>query len=477
MIASFAQELTRTLLLQDHNTRIVVLATTLLGLAAGAVGSFTLLRRRALMGDALSHAMTPGIGLAFLLAPVFGADGKSLLVLLGGAGVSGVIGTLAILLIRHQTRLAEDAALGIVLSVFFGAGLAILGVVQQASGGHAAGLESFILGKTASITTADAQSIAISGLMVTAALVLTYKELKLICFDQSYAAARGYPTLGLDIALMSMVVLVTVVGLQAVGLILMIALLVIPAAAARFWVSGVGQMTLLSSFLGAASCMAGALISALAPNLPSGATIVLVAAALFFASFALGRNRGVWVRTVHRWATERRTDRHHVLRGIYELLESRCAAVRGGNLRGLDLHSQELQVTLPELLALRSWSSKRLSRELRRSQRDGLLECANGLIWLTDRGWTEAQRVTREHRLWELYLIAHADVAPGRVDRDAERIEHVLEPEMIGQLERLLRQSPGGSKVPSSPHGLSAASLTAVPEALGQAARQQGAER
>lgn len=477
MSASFVQELTRTLLLQDHNTRIVVLATTLLGLAAGAVGSFTLLRRRALMGDALSHAMLPGIGLAFLLAPAFGADGKSLLVLLGGAGVSGVIGTLTILLIRHQTRLAEDAALGIVLSVFFGAGLAILGVVQQASGGHAAGLESFILGKTASITTADALWIAVAGLIASVGLLIAYKELKLICFDQGYAAARGYPTLGLDVALMSLVVLITVVGLQAVGLILMIALLVIPAAAARFWVSGVGQMTLLSSMLGATSCLVGALISALAPNLPSGATIVLVAAGLFFISFALGTNRGVWVRTAHRWATERRTDRHHVLRGIYEILEARSPALRAGRLRELDLDSQEWRVAMQELLGLRSWSPQRLSRELRRSHRDGLLQYADGWITLTDRGWAEAQRVTREHRLWELYLIAHADVAPGRVDRDAERIEHVLEPEMIGQLERLLRQSPGGSKVPGSPHRLSSAALAAGSEVSAPSLGQQGAER
>ncbi len=413
MIASFAQELTRTLSMQDHNTRVVVLATTLLGLAAGAVGSFTLLRRRALMGDALSHAMLPGIGLAFLLAPMLGADGKSLLVLLGGAGVSGAIGTLAILLIRHQTRLQEDAALGIVLSAFFGAGLAILGVVQQASGGHAAGLESFILGKTASITTADATWIAVSGLVATVMLMLAYKELKLFCFDQGYAAARGYPTLGLDVTLMSVVVLITVVGLQAVGLILMIALLVIPAAAARFWVTGVGQMTLLSSVLGAISCMSGSLISALAPDLPSGATIVLVAAGLFFASFLLGSNRGVLVRTAHRWSTNRRTDRHHVLRGIYELMESRSASLRGGNLKDLDRQSQELRVTTQELLNLRSWSPQRLSRELRRSRRDGLLEQTGDWITLTDRGWAEAQRVTREHRLWELYLIAHADVAPG----------------------------------------------------------------
>src|SRR5690606_17888487 len=118
-------------------------------------------------------------------------------------------------------------------------------------------------------------------------------------------------------------------------------------------------------------------------------------------------NRGVWVRMTHRWATQRRTDRHHVLRGIYEMMESRSPAIRNGDLKELDLRARELQVTTEELLNVRSWSLQRLSRELRRSRRDGLLEQTGDAIALTERGWAEAQRITREHRLWELYLISH----------------------------------------------------------------------
>lgn len=444
----------RTLLLQDHNTRVVVLATTLLGLAAGAVGSFTLLRRRALMGDALSHAMLPGIGLAFLLAPPLGLDGKSLPVLLAGAATSGALGTLAILFIRHQTRLGEDAALGIVLSVFFGAGLAILGLVQQASEGHAAGLESFILGKTASITTTDAFWIMVCGVVAVGILALGFKELTLLCFDPGYTAARGYPALGLDIALMGAVVLITVVGLQAVGLILMIALLVIPAATARFWVTQVRSLTILSALIGAVSCMTGALASALAPDLPSGATIVLVAASLFFISLLIGPQRGFLIRLRDRRATRRRTDRQHVLRGAYELLEARSPQpAPAAPPAGLPPNRT---VSTGDLLALRSWSPARMLRALRRCQRDGLLSLQGDTLTLTDAGWEQASRATREHRLWELYLIAHADVAPGRVDRDAEQIEHVLEPEMIRELEALLSQSTGTRRVPGSPHRLPA---------------------
>jgi manganese/zinc/iron transport system permease protein len=457
-----AQALLRTILLQDHNTRVVVIATTLLGLAAGAIGSFTLLRRRALMGDALSHAMLPGIGIAFLVAPAMGLPAKSLPVLLGGAAASGLIGTMAILVIRHQTRLKEDAALGIVLSVFFGLGLAILGLVQQTSGGHAAGLESFIYGKTASITTADAYGIAATALVTILAVVLLFKELTLLCFDEGYAASRGYSVVLLDVGLMASVVLITVVGLQAVGLILMIALLVIPAAAARFWTSRIYPMMILASVLGAASCLSGSLISAAVPDLPSGATIVLAAAALFFLSLMLGPQRGVVFRLLHHRAMRRKTDRQHVLRGLYEVIEARRhnplkvdsgRVTHDGNDGGThDGNDDALRVSTSELLGMRSWSRKRLAGELRRCEADGLIRRYQDEVRLTDQGWEAAKRATREHRLWELYLITHADVAPGRVDHDAERIEHVLEPAMITELEQLLPASQRSLLVPDCPH-------------------------
>lgn len=437
----------RTLTLQDHNTRVVVIATTLLGFAAGAIGSFTLLRRRALMGDALSHAMLPGIGIAFLVAPTFGLQAKSLPVLLGGAVISGLVGTLAILLIRHQTRLKEDAALGIVLSVFFGAGLAILGLVQQTPGGHSAGLESFIYGKTASVTTHDAMWIAGTAAVTIFIVMLLLKELTLLCFDDGFAAARGFSVVLLDIVLMSSVVLVTVVGLQAVGLILMIALLVIPAAASRFWVNRIIPMLWLSSMIGAVSCLGGSLLSAGVAELPSGATIVLTASLLFFMSLLLGTERGMVMRVIHRRSMKLKTDRQHVLRGLYEIIE----AYRS-NAEAIDAEKTQPVVAIADLFATRTWSPLRLKRELRRCGDDGLIAINDGVIRLTPSGWKAANRATREHRLWELYLITHADVAPGRVDHDAERIEHVLEPEMIAELEQLLPLESVPFQVPNCPH-------------------------
>ena len=240
----------RVLLLEDYNTRIVVFGAAVLGCAAGIVGCFTLLRKRALMGDAISHATLPGIALAFICANLVGWDDKSLPLLLAGATVTGLIGVGVILTLRNLTRLKEDAALGVVLSVFFGAGIALLGVVQQMETGHAAGLESFIFGKTASMGASDAKLISAAALVCLVVCVAVYKEFKLLCFDESFAGSRGFPVIVLDLVLMSTVVVISIVGLQAVGLILMVALLIIPAAAARFWTEKLWQMLVIASLLG-----------------------------------------------------------------------------------------------------------------------------------------------------------------------------------------------------------------------------------
>lgn len=436
----------RVLLLEDYNTRVVLLGTSLLGFAAGAVGSFTLLRQRALMGDALSHATLPGIGLAFVLATLAGRDGKSLAVLLFGATVSGVLGLAAILFIRKATRLKEDAALGIVLSVFFGAGVAVLGVAQQMKTGHAAGLEAFVYGKTASMGPFDAELIGAAGAIVTIVCLLLFKELKLLCFDESFAASRGYPVLALDIVLMALVVTVTIIGLQAVGLILMIALLVIPACAARFWTEEMSVMTLASAVLGAMSAFLGAAMSAVLPRLPSGAMIVVVAAVVFAISMFLAPARGLLARAIGRKRLDAKVHRQHLLRAIYESLEVRDLAPQ------LDRPQKSASVSIGDLVPLRSWSRRQLDSYIQRAVAQGLAGRDASEVWLSALGSREAAKYVHDHRLWELYLMKYADVAPSQVDRGADAIEHVLDADMVAELESLVRQRTAPQRIPPSPH-------------------------
>lgn len=436
------------LLLKDYNTRVVVLGVTLLGAAAGMVGSFTLLRKRALMGDALSHATLPGIGLAFVIANRMGADGKSLPILLCGATVTGLIGLGVVLILRHSTRLKEDTALGAVLSVFFGGGVALLGVIQQMREGHAAGLESFIYGKTASMGIRDVQLIAVAALGCMAACILLFKELKLLCFDGQFAGSRGFPAVRLDVVLMGLVVTVCIVGLQAVGLILVIALLIIPAAAARFWTEKMWVMFFISGCLGAVGGMVGAGMSAVFARLPSGAMIVLVCTAFFLMSMVFGTSRGMLVRWLQRSRLNRSIDRQHLLRAAYELTEPVQGSFAYSNNQNSIL--ERASVSMQDLMGKRSWSSKRLGRAIHRAQRAGLIIRNGDGVALTAEGTVEAARLTRQHRLWEIFLITYADVAPSRVDREADAIEHVLEPELVRELESLLDQQ--DLVVPPSPH-------------------------
>jgi manganese/zinc/iron transport system permease protein len=428
----------------SHNTVVVTLGVTLLGAASGVIGSFTLLRKRALVGDVLSHAMLPGIALAFIFGTLVWGDGKSLTLLRTGGLVFGLIGLGAVVLIRNTTKLKEDAALGIVLSVFFGFGIAVLGVAQNIKGGSAAGLESFIYGKTASMTTPDARFIAVVGALSCWYGWVLFKEFALVCFDQSFAGATGAPVVALDLAMMSLVAFITIAGLQAVGLILMVAMLIIPPAAARFWTERLGAMMWIAAGVGAVSGAYGAYLSAGLPDLPAGAVIVLVAAGLFLFSMLFGSARGVALRLFRHVQLTRRIERQHLLRAMFEVYEH--AGVE-------DHHDANARATFEHLRAARSWSEADLRKALKRAARDKHVVALSPTHWrLTKPGLIEAARLTRNHRLWEMYLITHADIATSHVDRDADAVEHVLGQEMVSELEALLTRSGGAVSVPPSPH-------------------------
>ena len=309
-------------LLRNYNTRLVVICTLLLGCACGLMGGFLLLRKRSLMGDTLSHATLPGVCSAFIFAVLLGGEGKSLPLLMFGATITGVLGCAAVLFIRNHSRIKDDAAMGIVLSVFFGAGVALLTIATKLPGGSAAGLESFIYGKTASMVLADFWILTSVTCTVLCVSVICFKEFCLLCFDDAFASAQGLPVKMLDVLLLGLVTAVTVAGLQAVGLILIIAFLITPAAAARFWVGRLDRMLVLSALIGGISGWLGASVSALLPNMPAGALIVLVAASCFLFSMVFGSERGVFVRFYRQRRLKTGIGRQHLLRALYEILEA-----------------------------------------------------------------------------------------------------------------------------------------------------------
>lgn len=286
----FLQALT---LRAGYNATLVTLGATAFGLAAGLAGTFLTLRRRALVADAMAHATLPGVVLAFVAMVALGGEGRALPGLMAGAAVTAALGFLAVEALAARTRLPEDAAIGAVLSVGFGLGVVLLTAVQGMQAGQQAGLQGFLLGSTAGMLRSEAVTVALGGAAVAAALFALRRPLTMVAFDAGHAATMGLPVRALDLALLALVLAITVTGLRIVGVVLVVAMLVIPAVAARFWSDRAFRVGLLAAALGGLSAWIGAALSAAMPDMPTGPVIVLVAAAVLTLSFVLGPARGI----------------------------------------------------------------------------------------------------------------------------------------------------------------------------------------
>jgi manganese/zinc/iron transport system permease protein len=285
-------------LFTDYTLRTVALGSATLGLVSGSLGAFAVLRRQSLLGDAVSHAALPGIALAFLLT-----GSKAPLVLVLGAAVAGWLATLAVMAIVRTTRIKYDSALGIVLSVFFGVGLVLLTVIQKRPDATQAGLDRFLFGQAAGLLERDVVTMVVLGGPTLFILAALWKEMKLLSFDPGYGASLGFPMRGLDILLTALLVVAIVVGLQTVGVVLMSAMVVAPAAAARQWTDRLGFMVLLAAGFGALAGVTGAVISSEVERLPTGPTIVLCVTAIVIFSLFLAPRRGL----LRRWIDDHRS--------------------------------------------------------------------------------------------------------------------------------------------------------------------------
>ena len=285
-----------TLIHLDYTLMIVGIGAALLGTVSGALGTYAVLRRQSLLGDAISHAALPGIAIAFLLT-----GSKTPLILIFGAAVAGWLGTLLIMSIVRLTRIKYDSVLAIVLSTFFGFGLVLHTLIQRTGNANQAGLGTFLFGQAATILESDILTIGILGGIALIVMLVFWKELKLLVFDEGFAASIGFPTRALDILLTSLLVIAIVLGLQAVGAVLMSAMLVAPAVAARQWTNRLRLMVFLAACFGAFAGISGTIISSTASRIPTGPTIVLCATVVVGFSIAFAPNRGlVWDQIRHR---------------------------------------------------------------------------------------------------------------------------------------------------------------------------------
>jgi manganese/zinc/iron transport system permease protein len=366
----------------DYTLAVVGLGSTILGLVSGILGSFAVLRKQSLLGDAISHAALPGICLGFLVTM-----DKSPLFLVLGAITTGWIGALLVSIIVKNTVIKQDAALGVVLSVFFGFGLVLLTLIQTLPTASQSGLESFLFGSAATLLKSDVIVMSALGLIVLLLTAVFWKEFKLISFDTEFAASLGLPTNKLDIFLNTLIVVSIVIGLQTVGVVLMSALIIAPAAAARQWTDNLARMVLLSGFFGALSGCIGSLLSASIPKLPTGPTIVLTISVCVFISLLFAPNRGLI------WGYIRHLKDRNNIRAKTMLANLRLFSERDTD----PFHLHELSA----LTAIGRGPAKKAMRELKEK---GLVVNPEGNLWgLTKKGLEEAKKVEQD-----MFGVAHA---------------------------------------------------------------------
>ena len=409
-----------------YNTRVVTTGVTLLGIAAGVVGTFTFLRRRSLLSDALSHATLPGICIAFLLAVWIGAPARSLPLLLSGAAISGVLGLLSVQWISRHTRLNEDAAIAIVLSAFFGLGVVMLTVVQSVESGSQAGLGSFIMGQSAAMSASEAWAI---GLLALVAILISwafFKELQLYSFDADFAQGLGWSVTKLDLLVAGLTVFVTVIGLQAVGLILVVALLIIPPAAARFWSQKLKPMIVLSGFFGGVSAFAGAQLSAIFPDLPTGAVIVICAGVLFLSSLLFAPQRGIVAAMLRRLnvVLNLQAKRYLIALLVYEEATPRASPPDGSSVERSSVQHSPLTISPPyRRLIQRQLAARQLVRHGQ----------------LTTKGREQAEFARQNLALWEEYLWASQESFPDNYQWGIDDIHAALSAETVALLKANLQ--------------------------------------
>ena len=358
----------------DYTLRTVALGSAALGLVSGALGCFAVLRRQSLLGDAVSHAALPGIVLAFLLT-----GSKAPLVLVVGAALTGWAASLLVMLIVRTTRIKSDTALGLVLSTFFGFGLVLLSMAQRQAGAGQAGLDRFLFGQAAALVGRDLVTMTVLGGIVLTLLLLFWKELKLLSFDPGFGAASGFPMRRIDILLTTLLVISIVIGLQTVGVVLMSAMIVAPAVAARQWTDRLGVMVAVAGGLGALAGLSGAALSSLVPRLPTGPTIILCISALTVGSLLLAPRRGLLSNWLRRQRVKRRLQTDGVLVDLYRLAAQHSTPERAP-------HSVQV---------LRAMGPRAgVSRSLRKLRERGLVErTADGEWHLTLAGIATGRRL------------------------------------------------------------------------------------
>jgi len=421
---------------KDPSLRYALAGAILLGLTCGLLGSFLVVRKLALVGDTLSHAVLPGVAAGFL----WNMD-KNPVAIFVGATLAGLLGSFMVTRLTSTTKLKEDTALGMVLAGFFGVGICLVTMIQRLPSGNKSGIDKFLFGQAASLGQSDIQLMAIVTVMTFGLVWFFYKELLTVSFDPGFAHSVNIPTAWVHHGFMLLLAFSVVIALQAVGVVLVSAMLITPAATAYLMTDRLHRMLLFACLSGMLSGAMGAFFSFLGHQLPTGPFMVLSAAALFTLAFLFAPNHGVLMKWWARRSRSGRVRRENTLKAVFHVLEQEKFRQEGVTFVELaELRRQTLEETEASCIEL-----VRLGY--------GTMPPGEKAFYLTPQGMRRAQTIVRNHRLWELYLTDAANYSPDHVHEDAEEIEHILGEDLVRQLERQLNfadRDPHGKPIPSA---------------------------
>ena len=439
-------------------TDLVVWGAVLLGVTCGLLGCFVILRRQSLLGDAIGHAVLPGVCLGFLFAG--GRSGPAMFI---GALIVGLIAAGLISLLQRTTTLKTGECIGAVAFGFYALGIVLLRYIQKLDGpenfvsrslrwfgieargvsGGQSGLDKFLFGQIVAINKADVLTMAIIAAVVVTVVWAFWRPLAASTFDEGFSFSIGLPVRAIHYLMTALLTASIVVSIQAVGVVLVAAMLVTPAATAYLLTDRLHRMAALSAVFGAAAGVLGAFFSLFGQDLPTGAFMVLGASSLFAAAFLLSPRHGLLPRLLRLAERRRRTQAENLLRTLYILTEKHGA---GG------ASPQPRQFKVDDVAAARNETPVHIRRLWKLAASRGWVDPAHrDPIALTDAGFEEARRVVRNHRLWELFLTQEAHLAADHVHRDAEEIEHVLPRDVLRRLEQMLDHptlDPHGRPIP-----------------------------
>lgn len=402
-----------------------ILAASAVGITCGLLGCFVVLRRMAMIGDALSHAILPGVVVGFILF------GYNPLAIFGGALIAGLLTSAIITWIQQNSIIKDDASVGIVFTAMFALGIIGISIVTKNEGVHL-DMKDFLFGNVLGVSDLDLWLTGAISLYVVTSIMLLYKYFFATTFDPLIALSMGISVSVVHYFLMFLLSLSIVASIQSVGVILVVAMLIIPASTAYLLTTRLTYMLVLSALLGLTSASLGFMLSVYFEITP-GPTMTLLAFLFFLLALLFAPRKGLIFRQVMRWRIHLQVGREDLLKIIFKLSKAGKAAY-------LDVMAES-----------RGMPSLQFRYLLYTLQWKGYLRRSNQQLTLTTRGLQRAERLVRAHRMWESYLVQKLNFSSDQIHESAERLEHVLTDAIVDKLDKELgypAQDPHGSPIP-----------------------------